>query len=79
MKTKVERKWGAALARLVIIDIFGQVIFEQGFESRSGGSQADAWVPGGGEVRERKGRANALLPLPGMYEVHLGVNGAGEE
>lgn len=31
VKTKVERKWGAALARLVIIDIFGQVIFEQGF------------------------------------------------
>lgn len=36
-------------------------------------------MPGGGEVRERKGPANALLPLPGMYEAHLGVNGAGEE
>ena len=77
VKTKVERKWGADLASWVIIDIFGHVIFEQGFEPRRGGSQADAsWGRrGAGE----EGHANALLPLPGMYEVRLGGNGAGEE
>lgn len=45
VKTKVERS-GYALARLVIMGIFGQVIFEQGFESHRGGSKL---MPGGGE------------------------------
>ena len=31
-KTKAERKWGAALARLVIRDVFDQVTSEQRFE-----------------------------------------------
>lgn len=76
VKTKVERKWGADLASWVIIDIFGHVILEQGFEPRRGGSQADAWRwRGVGE----EGHANALRPLPGMCEVRWGGNGAGEE
>lgn len=76
VKAKVVRKWGADPARWVIIDIFGHVIFEQGFEPHRGGSQADAWGwRGAGE----EGHANVLLPLPGMYEVRLGGNGAGGE
>ena len=75
----MERKWGSALARLVIIDIFGQVIFEQGFESHRGGSQADAWGRrGAGEERACKRPAAFTRDVRGPPGSEWGWRGVSE-